>query len=88
MYGSETWAAPRTVMERLDCTERKLLKWLFGYFWPRVCYNEELYAEVDVVYRRMTHGRYQHTAPPSKVATENRLCFFDHILSRPADRLV
>ncbi|KAK6727191.1 hypothetical protein RB195_005103 [Necator americanus] len=26
MYGSETWAAPSTVMERLDCTERKLLR--------------------------------------------------------------
>ncbi|KAK6740981.1 hypothetical protein RB195_009058 [Necator americanus] len=35
MYGSETWAAPSTVMERLDCTERKLLRRLLGYFWPR-----------------------------------------------------
>ncbi|KAK6727901.1 hypothetical protein RB195_005518 [Necator americanus] len=26
MYGSETSAAPSTVMERLDCTERKLLR--------------------------------------------------------------
>ncbi|KAK6738482.1 hypothetical protein RB195_020530 [Necator americanus] len=30
MYGSETWAAPSTVMERLDCTERKLLRRLLG----------------------------------------------------------
>ncbi|KAK6751555.1 hypothetical protein RB195_003140 [Necator americanus] len=30
MYGSETWAAPSTVMERLDCTERKLLRQLLG----------------------------------------------------------
>ncbi|KAK6759752.1 hypothetical protein RB195_021363 [Necator americanus] len=37
MYRSETWAAPSTVVERLDYTERKLLKWLFGYIWPRVC---------------------------------------------------
>ncbi|KAK6736616.1 hypothetical protein RB195_019360 [Necator americanus] len=35
MYGSETWAAPSTVMEKLDCTERKLLRRLLGYFWPR-----------------------------------------------------
>ncbi|KAK6734559.1 hypothetical protein RB195_018008 [Necator americanus] len=35
MYGSETWAAPSTIMERLDCTERKLLRWLHGYFWLR-----------------------------------------------------
>ncbi|KAK6762513.1 hypothetical protein RB195_023295 [Necator americanus] len=34
MYGSETWAAPLTVKERLDCTERKLLRRLLGYFWP------------------------------------------------------
>ncbi|KAK6742050.1 hypothetical protein RB195_009738 [Necator americanus] len=34
MYGSEAWAAPSTVMERLDCTERKLLRRLLGYFWP------------------------------------------------------
>ncbi|KAK6760406.1 hypothetical protein RB195_021757 [Necator americanus] len=55
-------------MERLDCTERKLLRRLLGYFWPRVCHNEDLFAEIDVVYRRMTRGRYQHFAPPSKVA--------------------
>ncbi|KAK6737939.1 hypothetical protein RB195_020187 [Necator americanus] len=36
MYGSETWAAPSTVMERLDCMERKLLRPLLGYSWPRV----------------------------------------------------
>ncbi|KAK6761857.1 hypothetical protein RB195_022808 [Necator americanus] len=60
---SEAWAAPSTVMERLDCTERKLLVWLLGYFWPRVRHNEDLYAETDVVYRRMTCGRYQHFAP-------------------------
>ncbi|KAK6749093.1 hypothetical protein RB195_001600 [Necator americanus] len=64
MYGSETWAAPSTVMERFDCTERKLLRRLLGYFWPRVCQKEDLYAEIDVVYRRMTRGRYQHLAPP------------------------
>ncbi|KAK6762080.1 hypothetical protein RB195_022977 [Necator americanus] len=88
MYGSETWAAPSTVMERFDCTERKLLRRLLGYFWPRVCHNEDLYAEIDVVYRRMTRGRYQHLAPPSKAAKVNRLRFFGHILRRPADRLV
>ncbi|KAK6764286.1 hypothetical protein RB195_024560 [Necator americanus] len=68
MYGSETWAAPSTVMERLDCTERNLLKRLLGYFWPRVCHNEDLCAQIDVSYRRMTRGRHQHLAPPSKVA--------------------
>ncbi|KAK6755500.1 hypothetical protein RB195_014083 [Necator americanus] len=88
MYGSETWTAPTTVMERLDCTERKLLRRLFGYFWPRVYHNEDLYAEIDVVYRRMTRGKHQHLAPPSKVAKVNRLRFFGHILRRPADRLV
>ncbi|KAK6743369.1 hypothetical protein RB195_010557 [Necator americanus] len=54
----------------------------------RVCHNEDLYAEVDVVYRRVTRGRYQHLAPPSKVAKVNRLRFFGHILRRPAHRLV
>ncbi|KAK6763873.1 hypothetical protein RB195_024270 [Necator americanus] len=88
MYRSETWAAPSTVMERLDCTERKLLRQLLDYFWPRVCHSENLYAEIDVVYRRMTRGRHQHLSPPSKVAKVNRLRFFGHILRRPADRLV
>ncbi|KAK6761251.1 hypothetical protein RB195_022350 [Necator americanus] len=50
-----------------------------------MCHDEDLYAEIDVVYRRMTSGRHQHLAPPSKV---NRLRFFGHILRRPADRLV
>ncbi|KAK6760685.1 hypothetical protein RB195_021951 [Necator americanus] len=36
MYGSETWPAPLTVMERFDCTERNLLRRLLGYFWPRI----------------------------------------------------
>ncbi|KAK6765657.1 hypothetical protein RB195_025522 [Necator americanus] len=88
MYGLETWIAPASVMEMPDCTERKLLRLLLGYFWPRVYHNEYLYAEVDVVYRRMTRGRYQYFAPPSKVAKVNRLRFLGHILRRPSDRLV
>ncbi|KAK6760657.1 hypothetical protein RB195_021932 [Necator americanus] len=88
MYGSETWAAPSTVMERLDCTEIKLLRRLLGYFWPMVCHNEDLHAEIDVVYWRMTRGRHQHLAPPSKVAKVSSLRFFGHILKRPSDRLV
>ncbi|KAK6760732.1 hypothetical protein RB195_021978 [Necator americanus] len=88
MYGSDTWAAPSTVMERLDCTERKLLGRLLGYFWPTVCHNKDLYPEIDVVYRRMIRGRYHHLAPPSKLAKVNRLRFFGHILRRPADRPV
>ncbi|KAK6765531.1 hypothetical protein RB195_025439 [Necator americanus] len=88
MYGSGTWAAPSRVMEKLDCTERKLLRRLIGYFWPRVCHNEDLYVEIDVVYRRMTRGRHQYLAPPSKVAKVNRLRFFGHIVRRPAYRLV
>ncbi|KAK6742716.1 hypothetical protein RB195_010154 [Necator americanus] len=87
MYGSETWAAPSTVMERPHCTERKLLRRLLGYLWPSVCHNKDLYAEIDVIYRRMTRGKCQHLAPPSKVAKVNRLCFFGHILRRPEDRL-
>ncbi|KAK6763193.1 hypothetical protein RB195_023780 [Necator americanus] len=87
MYGSETWAAPSTVMERLDFTERKLLRLLVGYFWPRASHNDYLYAEIDVVYRRMTRGKHQHLAPPSKAAKVNRLRFFGHILRRPTDRL-
>ncbi|KAK6734972.1 hypothetical protein RB195_018274 [Necator americanus] len=46
-----------------------------------VSHNEDLYAEIDVVYRRMTRGRY-HLAPPSKVANVNPLRFFE------ANRLV
>ncbi|KAK6761228.1 hypothetical protein RB195_022334 [Necator americanus] len=80
MYGSETWVACSTVMEKLCCTERMLIIQLLGYFWPRVCRSEDLYAEFDVVCRRMTRGRYQHLALPSKVAIENRLRFFGHIL--------
>ncbi|KAK6762979.1 hypothetical protein RB195_023618 [Necator americanus] len=88
MYESETWATPSTVMEKIDRTKRKLLRRLLGYFWPRVCHSEDLCTEIDVVYRRMTRGRYQHLAPPSKAAKVNRLRFFGHMLRRPADRLV
>ncbi|KAK6734658.1 hypothetical protein RB195_018072 [Necator americanus] len=88
MYRSETMPVPSAMLNRLDCTERKLLRRLLGCFWLGVCHNEELYAEVNVVYPRMTRGRYQHLAPPSKVATENRLRFFGHIKSGPTDRFV
>ncbi|KAK6727513.1 hypothetical protein RB195_005287 [Necator americanus] len=64
---SETWTAPSTMKEKLDCMERKLLRQLVGYLWPRVCHNEDLHAEIDIVYRRMSGGRYQCPAPPSKV---------------------
>ncbi|KAK6749489.1 hypothetical protein RB195_001850 [Necator americanus] len=36
----------------------------------------------------MTRGRYEHLAPPSKVAKVNRLQFFGHVSRRPAGRLV
>ncbi|KAK6766921.1 hypothetical protein RB195_026282 [Necator americanus] len=41
--------------------------------------HEDPYAEIFVVYRRMTHGRYQHFAPPSKVTTESRLRFEEFV---------
>ncbi|KAK6741591.1 hypothetical protein RB195_009451 [Necator americanus] len=46
MYETETWTAPSTVMKRLDCTDRKLLRRLLGYVWPRVRHNDDLYAEI------------------------------------------
>ncbi|KAK6749327.1 hypothetical protein RB195_001748 [Necator americanus] len=39
---------------------RKLLRRRVGYFCPMVCYNEKLYAEVDMVNWRMTRGKHQH----------------------------
>ncbi|KAK6749751.1 hypothetical protein RB195_002014 [Necator americanus] len=68
--------------------ENKPLRRPVGYFWHRLCHNEDIYAEVDVVYRQMTRGRYQHLAPPSKEATENYLRFLGHALRRPLDRSV
>ncbi|KAK6730343.1 hypothetical protein RB195_007044 [Necator americanus] len=53
-----------------------------------VCPSQDLHKEFDVMYRRMIRGRYQHFAPPSKMATENRLSFFGYIMRRPGDRLV
>ncbi|KAK6755533.1 hypothetical protein RB195_014109 [Necator americanus] len=88
MYGSETWAAPSTVMKRPDCTKTKLPRQLMNHLEPRFCHNEGLRAEIDVVYWRMTRGRYQHLAPPSKVAAENCLRFSGHIIRRLADDLV
>ncbi|KAK6764866.1 hypothetical protein RB195_024983 [Necator americanus] len=88
MYGSETWAAPSTLMSKIDCMEMKLLRRMLDYFWSRVRHNENLHEYVDLMYRRIASERYQHLAPPSKIATETRLRFFGHRLKRPADRLV
>ncbi|KAK6747879.1 hypothetical protein RB195_000837 [Necator americanus] len=48
MYESETWAALSTVMERLDCAERKLLRRLLGYLWPRMYLRMTRYAEYGI----------------------------------------
>ncbi|KAK6746186.1 hypothetical protein RB195_012353 [Necator americanus] len=53
-----------------------------------VCHNEELHAEVDVMYRRMTRERRQRLSRPSEVVTANRLRFFGHFMRRCSDRLV
>ncbi|KAK6737376.1 hypothetical protein RB195_019838 [Necator americanus] len=37
-----------------------------------VCHNEDLYAEIDVVYRQMTLENHQHLAPQSKVAKDSK----------------
>ncbi|KAK6756270.1 hypothetical protein RB195_014584 [Necator americanus] len=50
MYGSE-------MVE----TETKPVRRLLGCVWPRVCQNEDLYEEIDVVYLRKAHGSYQHS---------------------------
>ncbi|KAK6765684.1 hypothetical protein RB195_025537 [Necator americanus] len=88
MPGSETWAAPATVTEKLDCVERKLFKRLLGYFEPLVCHKGELYSEVDMVYRRITRGKGLLLPWPSEVVMENRLRVFGHVMRRPSDRLV
>ncbi|KAK6738276.1 hypothetical protein RB195_020406 [Necator americanus] len=49
-YGSET-PLPSTVMERLVCRKRKLLRRLLDNFWPRICHSEDVHAQVDMVYQ-------------------------------------
>ncbi|KAK6745750.1 hypothetical protein RB195_012083 [Necator americanus] len=53
-----------------------------------VCRNEELYAEADMVYRRMTRGKRQHLSRPSETVMENRLRFFSRLMRKPLDRFV
>ncbi|KAK6762250.1 hypothetical protein RB195_023095 [Necator americanus] len=76
-----------TVMKKLDCISRKLLCWMLGCFWAMVCYNEELYSEMDMVFRRMMRGK-QRLAAPSKIAEENCLHFLGHIIWRPSDCVI
>ncbi|KAK6735604.1 hypothetical protein RB195_018677 [Necator americanus] len=51
MCGSETSPALATVMESFDCRERELFTRLLGYFCSKVCEDEDVYVEIDVVYR-------------------------------------
>ncbi|KAK6762948.1 hypothetical protein RB195_023598 [Necator americanus] len=75
------------MMEKLDYVETNLFRGVLGYFWPLVCHNEELYPEMDMLYRWMTREKRQNLAPP-EVVMENRLRFFGHVTRRPSDRLV
>lgn len=88
MYGSETWAASRTAITKLDVTERKLLRRLLGHFWPDRIHNKDLYREVDELYNKVTRGRHSRLLVPSEECVQNRLRLLGHILRRPDGRLV
>ncbi|KAK6742651.1 hypothetical protein RB195_010109 [Necator americanus] len=61
-YGTKVWAAPSTMMAKVDCIERKLLRRLLGYFWPKAC--QDLYAEIDVKIKKVgqSYGKGRYTS--------------------------
>ncbi|KAK6763527.1 hypothetical protein RB195_024013 [Necator americanus] len=45
------------------CTKLQIIRTpVLGYLWPRVCHNEDLYAEINVV---VVHEHLPKRAPPS-----------------------
>ena len=70
MYGSQSWAAPRHIIEKLDASHRRHLRQILNYKYPYIISNKSLYKRCK-------------TVPLSKRVELYRWRMFGHILRSP-----
>ena len=70
MYGSQSWAAPRHIIEKLDASHRRHLRQILNYKYPHIISNKSLYKRCK-------------TVPLSKRVELYRWRMFGHILRSP-----
>ena len=89
VYASELWSGTdNSVQERVDRAERKMLRRLFGHFYPSIPSRAEIYDETNRAYSRLTRGRIQ-VFPRASIHVETaRLRYLGHVLRRPPNRIV
>ena len=62
IYNSNSLAATKTEMEKLDTCERRHLRNILGIVWPRKITNEELYhkCEIEPISKIINHSRWKN----------------------------
>ena len=72
MYNSSCWAAPKSVLEKLDIVHRRHLRSILNYRYPNVISNVNLYRRCNV-------------EPLSARVDRNRWRMLGHVLRGPSD---
>ena len=72
MYNSSCWAAPKSVLEKLDVVHRRHLRSILNYRYPNIISNKNLYKRCNA-------------EPLSVRVDRNRWRMFGHVLRGPVD---
>ena len=72
MYNSSCWAAPKSVLEKLDVTHRRHLRSILNYRYPNIITNKNLYKRCN-------------TEPLSVRVDRNRWRMLGHVLRGPVN---
>ena len=72
MYNSSCWAAPQSVLEKLDVVHRRHLRSILNYKYPHIISNENLYKRCN-------------TEPLSAKVDRSRWKMLGHVLRGPVD---
>ena len=72
MYNSSCWAAPKSVLEKLDIVHRRHLRAILNYRYPNIISNQNLYKRCNA-------------KPLSVRVNQSRWRMLGHVLRGPAD---
>ena len=70
LYNSELWTITKTLEDKIDSFQRRLLHKVIRVYWPRTISNESLYDRT-------------HLKPWSNLVMKRRLSWFGHLMRLP-----